>query len=300
MLQKLHQLWYIDLEARRRFQVWTMLVAFAYGIFNSIVLRRTEKQVTWETLGAVVFLTSAFSAFYCLQKNAATKASKGRFTYAHLSDVFHQNRRMLEVGLASTVVVLLINVVSRFPNSRVQAASVDIRLSRAFSRNQFDTRAINEVAAIFQTAAVDRLFISPRLVTVAGRKLEGHQENPDAWPAWLALLSYRSGSEKETAAYPPRECISLVNDGVPGVPTLFDHVKIIHCTQVIDRVEWKDVLFEDSTIVYHGGPVKLQNVQFKRCQFNFDYTPESQELAKALTTPDSVTITIPGLPFEPE
>jgi len=66
------------------------------------------------------------------------------------------------------------------------------------------------------------------------------------------------------------------------------------CQEVLDGSEWKNVVFVDSTVVYHGGPVVLENVQFKHCQFEFDYTPGSQELARHLAMSDTVTITLPG------
>src|SRR5258708_6388327 len=103
MVQRLYQLWYSDLKARRQFQLWTILIAFAYGLFNSLGLGRPEKQVTWETLGVVLFFTVAFSAFYCLQRRESIETSKVDLPYAHLIDVFRQNRKLFEVGLASFV-----------------------------------------------------------------------------------------------------------------------------------------------------------------------------------------------------
>jgi hypothetical protein len=292
MVQRLYQLWYIDLEARRRFQVWTILVAFAYGLFNSLGLGRPEKQVTLETLGVVLFLTAAFSVFYCLRKSTSTETSTISFTYAHLGEVFRQNRTIFEVGLSSLVVLLALSVISRLPNSRVQAAGIDMRLSRAiYSPNPFDINTFNELTTIFHTATTDRVSINPQLMNVAGKRVaDAYREDSRAWPVALALLSYRSSLNDKTSSYRQGSCIqsSALNTGV-------EDLTIINCpNQVLDYIAWKNVVFENSTVVYHGGPAILENVQFKHCQFSFDYTPESQELAKSLTTSNTVTITLLG------
>jgi|HubBroStandDraft_6_1064221.scaffolds.fasta_scaffold01095_15 hypothetical protein len=290
MVEKLYQLWYSDLNTRRQFQLWTILIAFTYGLFNSLGLGRPEQQVTWETLGLVLFLTAAFSAFYCLRTRESTETSTVDLPYAHLSDVFRQNRKLFEVGLATFALsISFYSVVYLFPTSRVQAASMDIRLGRAlYSTKPLDENAVKELTAIFRTATADRLSISPRLVNVASKKVtEASQKSPSAWPATLALLNYRSSvGGKTPPTYSQHSCF----EG----PRIVEGLKLMGCRgQVLDGITWKNVAFENSVIIYHDGPLVLENVQFKNCQFVLDYSPESQELARLLATSDTVTITLP-------
>ncbi len=289
MVERLYQLWYIDLETRRRFQVWTILAAFAYGLFNSLALGRPEKQVTWETLGLVCFLTVASSALYSFEKISATESSKANLSYAHLGEMFRQNRMLFDAGLAATAILLCGYLAARqFPSSRVLAAGMDMRLSRTiFSPKPFDENKVNELTTIFNTAKTDRVSIDPRLVKVAGKKVvEASRDNPRTWPATLALLNYSSSLNRGPSSYPQSPCFV----GLGGV----QNITIIGCpNQTLEHTVWKDVVFENSTIVYHGGRLTLDNVRFKNCEFDLDYSPESQELAKALTTSDTVTLTLP-------
>jgi hypothetical protein len=293
-MEKLYQLWYLDLKARRRFQIWTILIAFTYGVFNSFALGRPEKRVTWETLGMVFFLTATFSAYYCLRSRTSPGTSKVKFTYAHVGEVFRQNRRIFELGLASLVALLALFLASRLPNSRVQAAGIDMRLNRAlFSPNPFDPNAINEITTLFQTATTERVSINPRLLRVAGMKVEeASRENPSAWPAALAFLRYRSSLSNATSSNEQGGCFRSPETGLTaGVADL----TIVNCpAQELDHLWWRNVVFENVTVIYHGGPTLLQNVQFKHCQFNLDYGPGSLELAKALAASNTVTVKLPG------
>jgi len=242
-------------------------------------------------MGVVLFLTLAFSALYCLQQNTR-ETSKAPFNYDRLREVFRENRKIFELGLASAVVLLGLNVaLYQIPNSRVRAAGFDMRLSRAiFSANPVDENTAQELTTIFRTATIDRVSINPRLVNVASKKVTAaSQVSPSAWPAALALLDYRSGVVGKTPPppYAQRSCF----EGVRGV----EQLTLVGCPgQVLDGIAWKNMAFQNSVILYHGGPLRLENVQFRNCQFVLDYNAESQELAKALATSDTVTITQPG------
>src|ERR1700688_2779336 len=107
-LQELYRLWYDDLEVRRRFQLWTLGIAFAYGVFNSLVLGRSERQVTWETVALVCFLTVAFSTFYCCQPH------NWKLPVVSFGDIFRA-RMMFGLGLTSIIVLLGLSFANRIP-----------------------------------------------------------------------------------------------------------------------------------------------------------------------------------------
>jgi hypothetical protein len=292
MLERLYELWYEDLETRRRFQLWTILSGFAYGLINSLVLGRSERRVTWETIGVVFFLTVALSVFYCLQRGVAKETAKVPLTYGHLSDLFHQHRQLFEVGLASLALLVAGFLAASLPQfgvqSVVQAAGSDMRLRRVvFSSKPSDANTISELTTIFDKARADQVSLSPNLVTVAGEKVtKAYRASPGAWPAALAMLNYRSSMNKESPTYPRVNCIG-------GSHITVEHVTLDNCGPILDNGVWRNVVVKNSTVVYHGGPVVLQNVRFQNCQFSFDYTPASQQLTKALLSSDTVTITLP-------
>jgi len=271
-----------------------MLIAFAYGLFNSLGLGRSEKQVTWETLGVAFFLTVAFSAFYCLRKSTSTETSKVIFKYAHLGEVFRQNRKIFEVGLASLVVLLALSLAIHLPNSRVQAAGIGMQLRRALSSpDPSDPNTIKEITTAFRMATADRVSINPKLANVAGKRVvEASRENPDAWSAALAFMSYRSTLNQEMSSLKKGTCIKVGD--VSGIAVHVSESVLANCSQELDHVAWKNVVFENVTVVYHGSPTVLENVQFKNCQFSLDYTLSGQALAKSLAVSNNLTITLPG------
>jgi len=45
------------------------------------------------------------------------------------------------------------------------------------------------------------------------------------------------------------------------------NVTVTNCPQILDGFSWKNVVFINSRIIYHGGPVILDNVTFVNCKF---------------------------------
>jgi hypothetical protein len=60
---------------------------------------------------------------------------------------------------------------------------------------------------------------------------------------------------------------------------------------VLDGFYLENVVFENATIVYKGGPVILQNVHFVNCQFDMRKSPQSEQLLEA-TVKQPVNVTI--------
>lgn len=50
---------------------------------------------------------------------------------------------------------------------------------------------------------------------------------------------------------------------------------------VLDGFWLDNVVFENAIIIYHGGPVILQNVRFVNCQFEVKKSPRSEQLIEA-------------------
>lgn len=117
-----------------------------------------------------------------------------------------------------------------------------------------------------------------------------------AWDGTIALAEYRSAitsvppgmrvsigefSQKGNFRYLKNSVISgpnaMVMDGENGF--------------VLDGVWLDNVVFENSRIIYKGGPVILQNVRFVNCQFEVKKSPQAAQLIEAaVKQPVNVTI----------
>lgn len=325
-VQKLYSLWYTDLQARRRFQVWTILIAFSYGVFNALALGRPEKQVTWEALGVVCLLTVGFSLFYCLR----TKASKvGAASYARLRDVFRKDW-FLEVGLASTVILVGASLVRYIPHGPVQAAALDVRLRRALSSPYpFDSDTIDEVTSAVHTATADRLSIDPQLVNAEGKRfVDASRQNPKAWPVALAFVQYRSAlngltppvnlrdakpisenvvvtqyyGETNTGLQLPRLSfvgiapknqaakLNLIGRDLNANLDIGNALLVLTGGSMrLDNMQLKNVVVQNTDVIYEGGPIILENVHFLNCNFEIKRDPNSEELTAYLLEPGPIT-----------
>lgn len=287
----LYELWYFDLATRRRYQVGIIVLAFLYGVFNSLVLGRDESRVTWETLGLIGVLTIGSSVFYCLKKAGAFDSA-----YAKLHGLL-DHRGFLEVGFTSVALIACIALARYLPSNRVEAFSLNSQLRTVAYSAPFAPSTAKMAAEVFEKASVDRVPLNANLVGTASEKLLSEsRSNPGAWPAVLGALSYRSGVDIEAApSYRINEgCIVPASE--TAVTFTMARLSIIGCDgQALDGLRLIDVAFKNSTIIYHGGPTELQNVHFENCKFLLDYSPAAHALARTLATSTSnVTITLPG------
>lgn len=284
-IEQLYRLWYVDLRARRRFQVWTIVIGFAYGVFNSLALKRPEKEVTWETLGLICFLTLAFSVFYCARPQP-------RASTVTLADVF-RNRTILALGVVSIIVIVGLPLADQIPT--VKAAFLNLQLRKVvYSAQAFEPKIEDKTASLITQASADQVVLDPNLVKAAGNKyLEASKPNPRTWQTALTLLNYRSTLNSVTASPPPQDCLELPKDANGIIANVLNGT-FDHCSQTLDHIAWKDIVFKNSIIMYHGGPTVFENVTFVNCQFILDFTPSSKELGRNLLASNAVTLQLPG------
>ena len=107
-VERLYELWYSDSRARHRLQLLTVAIAFTYGVFNSLVLGRPEKRVTWEVLALIFLVTVGFSVVYCLRPR------EWKLRSVSLGEIF-RNRTTLELALASVFVLVISSFAIQFP-----------------------------------------------------------------------------------------------------------------------------------------------------------------------------------------
>jgi hypothetical protein len=272
------------LSARRGFLILSVALSFSYAVFNSMYLGRPEKRVTWETVCLAVALTLIFSAYEYLRhkSSVASFATQGKV-------VFSASRKMTILSLVSVGVILLF--VTSNPAPHVYAAALDARLkSLTASPNALDPSNIGKIISAVNAASESGLKLRPKVLDAASSTvLEASLQDSSVWSSALGVMAYRSTqSRAETSDLNKRECFaSPVTD---EIRVFVDESHFAGCSERLDSVSWKDVVFENGTIIYSGGPTKLEDVQFKNCRFAIDYTPRGQELAKALAASDRVTV----------
>ena len=103
-----------------------------------------------------------------------------------------------------------------------------------------------------------------------------------AWRASLALAGYRS-----SVVHVVRFSYSVGKTGVPAE----GGGKSAIGQQPLDGMVLKNHIFSNTKVVYHGGPVQLENVTFENCTFEFDFAPNATQLLLAiLTKPDQLEL----------
>jgi hypothetical protein len=65
-------------------------------------------------------------------------------------------------------------------------------------------------------------------------------------------------------------------------------------TAALDGFHLKHIVFQDMRLLYHGGPLILEDVYFFHCALQFDSSEEAWGLISAITTGGWVTLSIPS------
>jgi len=77
-----------------------------------------------------------------------------------------------------------------------------------------------------------------------------------------------------------------LNTAIPYAPPL---IIIDDASFELDRMFLRKVLFQNSHIIYHGGPVVLEDVTFINCTVDVEQNPNGIAFTKAVLGAESVT-----------
>jgi hypothetical protein len=168
---------------------------------------------------------------------------------------------------------------------------------RGASAQPTSNESIAQVEKIIDTAEERKIAIPLQTVSQVGQSfVDASKNNQASWKAVVKLMNYRSDLNESTVDPSIRSagCVGGLETET-GKTIQISSSLLSNCTQVLDHAIWKDVFFENVTVVYHDGPVTLENVHFKNCQFSIVNTANSQEFAKSILTSDSVSATLPAV-----
>ena len=67
------------------------------------------------------------------------------------------------------------------------------------------------------------------------------------------------------------------------------HILVAHGPHKLDGGYWRNFVFENVTISYHGGPMALENVLFINCTFQMNEAPQTDKLGNTLLADNRIT-----------
>jgi hypothetical protein len=234
------------------------------------------------------------------------------------------------LGLASAIILAIASLIASLPSQKVQAASIDLRLTRALSSPHLDDpQTINRISAVIRQATDKQVPISPALLDAVGKRLlEASKTNPGAWQPVLEVLGYRSGTleffytvDVQFLPVPKQRFIvlkalgkdipdikafgrammdspeaaivdSISSPAVRASDTGYESVLLSGGTMLLDGAHLRHVVLKDVEVHYNGGQVILEDVTFVNCRFVFAEASNSRTLASAILASPKVDFRI--------
>lgn len=129
------------------------------------------------------------------------------------------------------------------------------------------------------------------------RTLSSSSEN--YWTTVAAVINYQSLLNQLSGEAPDPTKVAR--------PCLDEHYRnntfngggFRNCYVVLDTESFNNLTFQDSVVIYHGGPVALNGVRFINCRFVLELSaqpvnpPQSNLMLAILDSPDQKTIQVP-------
>jgi hypothetical protein len=156
--------------------------------------------------------------------------------------------------------------------------------------------AINEIAHLNAYEKYSRVVNPGGSPRGTGRSVNNQSLDNDPRPPIISSADpiFRLGGPSDFSNVLIRS--TLANRGLafelssPNASLLLRNVVLVNVTQKLDRIEFVDTTFLDSTIIYEGGPLRLRNVKFVDCQFQID--PENDRIRKFLEENGASGVTV--------
>jgi hypothetical protein len=145
------------------------------------------------------------------------------------------------------------------------------------------------------------------MLVALGSQVKGNDASAIYWKTVAALINYQSFvDQSENKAPNPDKVANLCttsNEGyVHSHDNTFANAVIEDCKVDLDTQSFKNVIFKDSVVRYHGGPTTLEGVQFVNCHFVIDFAPKRKIpstpalLQAILTAPSQTKVAVSASP----
>jgi hypothetical protein len=197
--------------------------------------------------------------------------------------------------------------------------SLGLSALKQLINNPIDSDSAKKIAGLVNFARTPENRLDEKVVSQVGEKLISDSKNDnDSWKAALSLLGYKSflntflpsvpttPNPKEelhtkynftwwSGTQPPRffvfgvapleQAAQLQKIGEPLTTDKNEGNSFILVdggAVLIDGYQFKNVIFRNARITYHGGPLVMENVYFLNCTFDIPQQNNGQQLATAL------------------
>jgi hypothetical protein len=241
MYARLYDLWFVDQRARWRLYVGSIVIAFGYGVVNSLLLGRPEDRVTWETLGLLCATVFVFTTFYCTQKQPVAVEPESQLPH---------RREWLGLAVAGATAIIL---------------------SLSLRPRTYMYRPSHKLASIRETlqAAEDQGTVLPsaQLAKYKGTIRATPSSTAEYWTTIAAIINYQSSLDQKSGGVPDPSKVAQPCITQNFIHNRFSGVPFSACVVSLDTNVFENVTFRDSVIEYRGGPVSLTNVSFINCRF---------------------------------
>jgi hypothetical protein len=193
-----------------------------------------------------------------------------------------------EIATLSSQIAIINGQLSLIVPLVIEESQKAIHDASTMSGGSFQAQ-LPELNAALGVAAEQHVSLSePALQNISQKILEmvssKTHPRPIVWDTFIRLLRYysylnatkdRSYSEGEAPAPPPTP---IERGGYVSVEDL----TIVGGTIRLDGTVWKNVVFRDAVVVYNGGSVTLENVQFENCRFAMPISTPAVALGKQM------------------
>jgi hypothetical protein len=96
------------------------------------------------------------------------------------------------------------------------------------------------------------------------------------WTTVAAIINYQSRLNQMSGEAPDPTKVAEPCLGENARYNVFFGARFRNCMVVLDTESFNHATFQDSVIIYHGGPVSLNEITFVNCRFVLDFPPQHE------------------------
>lgn len=288
-------------QRRHRDDRLSLMIAFGFTILM-FVASGSERFAGLAGLVVLAICTICFAIYACNHASeiAVETTNRGAGKYAFLYQPVTRRGALLS-GAALAVLAALPGAAS---------AALDKRLRQLTARGSFDEKSIKGIAGVFRDASVFGAKLDAHLAipaisagSAAASASTVNLELPvemqskmfDSFPeakgsTWVFTpIATNTGPDNYSligfARQPDVARMEHINAPFTTFSTFGPAFLVTKgLTADLDGYRLKNVVFQDMHLIYHGGPLILENVYFYRCELQFDSTAAGWRLISAITS----------------
>ena len=292
MMERLRTYVWVDHHTRRRNDF--LSAGISVGVYMICLLLGVQEQMAVKIgIGLLIVAVIATTIQYCFVPGAAMERLKAAY-YPHKRKISH---------LIWQFLVILLAFLGNTITPSLEAGIVDTRL-RWVTQGEPTPRKIEKALQIVSKAKANNVHISTNILkkaVEAGSQFASYRSSLQALPLQVTHIETLTAAPTDPKGPPISVevgCAKAMDgaEGRSGAIFGFAGFTVRNCADVVispakpeilhlDNVDSKNVTFANSTLIYNGGTLKLENVRFINCTFQISEAyANNQNVLKLLTT----------------